>query len=76
MVFTTETESTNTWIFDNIEKTMALTPPHFCACPNPGPGFPTPYVMGVFVFNDLMREVHFADIGGILIDKGAVVIVW
>jgi hypothetical protein len=32
--------------------------------------------MGVFVFNDLMREVHFADIGGILIDKGAVVIVW
>jgi hypothetical protein len=53
-----------------------FNPVTFCACPNPGPGFPTPYVMGVFVFNDLMREVHFADIGGILIDKGAVVIVW
>jgi hypothetical protein len=57
-------------------STNQFNPVTFCACPNPGPGFPTPYVMGVFVFNDLMREVHFADIGGILIDKGAVVIVW
>jgi hypothetical protein len=22
-----------------------LTPQHFCACPEPGPGFPTSYVM-------------------------------
>jgi hypothetical protein len=22
-----------------------LTPPHFCACPKPGPGFPTSYVV-------------------------------
>jgi len=23
----------------------SLTPPHFYACPKPGPGFPVPYVM-------------------------------
>jgi hypothetical protein len=25
-----------------------LTPPHFCACPKPGPEFPTSYVVGFF----------------------------
>jgi hypothetical protein len=35
-----------------------LTLPHFCACPKPGPGFPTFYVMTVFfVFTELRREV-------------------
>jgi len=32
-----------------------LTPPHFCACPKPGPGFPTSYVMVFFMFNYLKR---------------------
>ena len=27
-----------------------LSPPHFCACPNPGPGYPTSYVVVSFVF--------------------------
>jgi hypothetical protein len=26
-----------------------LTPPHFCGCPNPGYGFPTPYVVFFYV---------------------------
>jgi hypothetical protein len=32
---------------------FCLTLPHFCACPKPGPGFPTSYVMVFFVFNKL-----------------------
>jgi hypothetical protein len=28
------------------------TPPHFCASPKPGPGFPMSYVMVFFVFNE------------------------
>ena len=28
-------------------------PPHLCACPKPGPGFPASYVVLIFVFNDL-----------------------
>ena len=34
-----------------------LISPHFCACPKPGPGFPTPYFVVLFVFYDLRREV-------------------
>jgi len=30
---------------------IGLTPPHFCACPMPGPGFPTSYVVVYFVFS-------------------------
>ena len=29
----------------------------FCACPKPGSGFSTPYVMVFFVFSDLLWEV-------------------
>jgi hypothetical protein len=41
-----------------------LTLPHFCACPNPGPGFQTPYVVVFFIFNFLRCEVvvRFDDI--------------
>jgi hypothetical protein len=31
-----------------IQLTNLSNPPHLCACPKPGPGFPTPYVL-VFV---------------------------
>jgi len=27
---------------------ISLTPTHFCACPKPGAGFPTSYVVGFF----------------------------
>jgi len=44
-----------------------LPPPHFCACPNTGPGFPTSYVV---VFLCTMRRsevfVRFVDICGIV----------
>ena len=45
-----------------------LTLPHLCACPKPGPGFPTSYVMVFFMFNELKCEVivHLVDIGGIV----------
>jgi hypothetical protein len=50
-------------------RLTGLTLSHFCACPKPGPGFPTPYVV-VFVFGGfrLRREmiVCFVDIGGSL----------
>jgi hypothetical protein len=37
--------------------------PHFCACPKPGPGFPTSYVMFYFfIFNDLRSEMIVRDI--------------
>jgi hypothetical protein len=31
----------------------SLTLPYFCACPEPGQGFPMSYVMGFFVFREL-----------------------
>ena len=42
-----------------------LTPPHLCACLNPGPGFPTLCVMVFCVFSDLRWDafVQFVDIG-------------
>jgi hypothetical protein len=45
----------------------ALTLPHVCACPKPGPRFPSANVMVYFVFSDLMCEVvvRFDDMGGI-----------
>ena len=45
-----------------------LTPPPFCACPKPGPGFTTSYVMVFLVFSELRWEVivHFVDIVGIV----------
>jgi hypothetical protein len=30
----------------------ALTPPYVCACPKPGLGFPTSYVVVFFVFSE------------------------
>ena len=45
------------------------TPPHLCACPKTGNGFPTQYVVVfVFVFNGLRWEgvVYFVDISGLL----------
>ena len=50
-----------------------LTPPHFCACPKPGHGFPTSYVVVFVVFSNFRWEVivrrevivRFVDIGGI-----------
>ena len=36
---------------------IGLTPPHFCACPKQGAGFPTSYVGSLFMFSDLRREV-------------------
>ena len=43
-------------------------PPHFCACPKPGHGFPRSYVVVFFMFNDLMWEVNarFVDIGEVV----------
>ena len=48
----------------------SLTPPHSCACPKPGPGFPKSYVV---VFSCVQRVqlrleviVRFVDIGGML----------
>jgi hypothetical protein len=45
-----------------------LTLPHFCACPKPGPGFPTSYVVVFFVFSKLRCPVivRFVDIRGIV----------
>jgi hypothetical protein len=48
-----------------------LTPPHYCACHKPEPGFPTSYVVVFFfiIFNEFRWEVtvRFADISGIVI---------
>jgi len=46
----------------------SLTPPHFCACPKPGLGFPMPYVVVFYVLYCLRCDVavRFVDIGGIL----------
>ena len=45
-----------------------LTPPHFCGCPNPGYGFPTPYVVFFYVqwFEVRGVVVCFVDIDGIV----------
>ena len=45
-----------------------LIPPHLCACPKPGFGFPMSYIMVFFKLNDLRREVavRSVDIGGIV----------
>ena len=46
----------------------SLTSLHFGACPKPGPGFPTSYVMGFFVCSVSsvkLRGVCFVDICGI-----------
>ena len=46
----------------------SLTSPHCCACPKSGPEFPMPYVMVLFMFNDLWLEaiVYYVDIDGIV----------
>jgi hypothetical protein len=38
-----------------------LTPPHFCACPQPGPGFPTSYVVVLFFVQgfEMRRDSSF-----------------
>jgi hypothetical protein len=40
----------------------------FFVCHQSGPGFPTPYVVFFYMFNDFMSEVIvcFVDIGGIV----------
>ena len=45
-----------------------LTSLHVCACPKPGPGFTTSYVMVFLVFSVLRLDVivHFVDIVGIV----------
>jgi len=50
-----------------------LTPPHACACPTPGSGIATLYVVvffviSEFVISELSREVivYFVNIGGIV----------
>ena len=49
---------------------LKTSPPHFCSCPKPEPGFPTPYVVVFVVFNGLRWEVVsivcFVDTGGIV----------
>jgi hypothetical protein len=44
---------------------ICFTPPHFCACPNPGTGFPTAFVVVVSIINDLGLKViiRFVDSG-------------
>jgi hypothetical protein len=44
------------------------TLPYFCACPKPGPGYPTSYVMVFLMFIELRWEVIvcFVDIVGIV----------
>ena len=45
-----------------IPLTGLMPPPHVCAFPKPGPGFPTSYVVGpLFVFSEIGSEVivHF-----------------
>jgi hypothetical protein len=54
------------WRFSYQEGRLGIplnrfNPPHFCACPKQGPGFPTSHVM-VFLCSVI---VHFVDIGGI-----------
>jgi hypothetical protein len=47
----------------------SLTPPHFCACPKPGPGFPKSYDVGFFSVQWISLRwegiVSFIDFGGI-----------
>ena len=45
-----------------------LTSLHVCACPKPGPGFTTSYVMVFLVFSVIRLDVivHFVDIVGIV----------
>jgi hypothetical protein len=44
----------------------AVIPPHFIACPLPGNVFSVCFVMVIFMFNELRREVivRFVKIGG------------
>jgi hypothetical protein len=46
-----------------------LTPPYVCACPKPGPGFPTSYVVVFWGVQWVQLRweviVRFIDIGGI-----------
>ena len=61
----------NLWTMNNYivgTPLIDLTPPHCCACPKPGHGFLTPYVVVFLVFNDLRSEVvvRFVDIGRIV----------
>jgi hypothetical protein len=53
---------------NEIPLITGLKLPHFCACPKPGHGFPTSYVVVILVFNCVRCEVvvHFDDIGGIV----------
>ena len=45
-----------------------LTPPYLCVGPHKGRGFPTSYVVVLFVLSDIRSEVivRFVDIGGIV----------
>ena len=51
-----------------MDTLTGLTPSYMCACPNlPRYGFPTSYVVALFMSNNLKWEmkVRFVDIGGI-----------
>ena len=61
----------NLWTMNNYivgTPLIDLTPPHCCACPKPGHGFLTPYVVVFLIFNALRAEVvvRFVDIGRIV----------
>jgi hypothetical protein len=43
----------------SIGTLTGLMPPYFCACLTPRPGFPTSYVVIIFMLNDLSWEVIF-----------------
>ena len=48
-----------------------LTTPRVCACPKPGPGFPTSYIVVLYMFSNLRWKVfvHFVHIGGIVVHQ-------
>ena len=54
--------------WDGKNHRSGLTSPPFCACPKPGTGFPSTYVVLFYVFSVLRCEiiVLFVDIGGIV----------
>jgi hypothetical protein len=47
-------------------NTTCLTPPHLCACLKPGPGFPMPYVVVLFLCSVSSVEKKRGDIGRIV----------
>ena len=46
----------------NYQEGTGLTPPHFCSCPKRGLGFPTTYVMVIFVIRELSFFFIFVEL--------------